>query len=682
MKNNKLTEKIQPQQLPLVPAWILLPLWFVSLTVPNIIYSGISFADTLHILKWTITGVPVAIAVLVAGVRLFIYGRDRITFKLDAMSTIWALILVYCALQPLWVHVNSPTGYVLEMVCFVTVWAFYVISVSSFPGNALRPIILLANFNAAFNVLFAELQIRDMNNLNFLEGTFLAPLRKYSSIILPTPGNYIGNTAQQNMFGLWISIAVLGATYLYIYDAWKETPDEHGKVVLFPALSIILGIICIKFAVVEMYVVAAILAAVFIVGAFVIVWKLKGAKHAYLAVLILILLSINAWGVIRSTSRSAIYSLIGGFLIMSIIAVWKFNRNYVIRLGAAFAVICVIYWTSFYAPIGNPSIWEKTKEVFENVQEMGQRRGIWTTGYSMLLEHPEGVGIGQFKWHYIEAQREGFKRFPYDWYDWQYTHWAHNEYLQFFCEGGYVGGILFVLMFLTSFIAAFVGFFRKREINISAVWGFSLASLISFCALFTRPYHRIENIVWILLAFAMSNREFFPAMKLKMTYELLKSSFSRKLIGVACVVSSIAGCVYISSGIYGNYLLRQALSTRNANLQMYLLNEANKHPIVREDTQRHIAYHYLQIGEQTNNKELLAQGFNILWQQFQREPHSEDISRLINFAQRFQIEDVLRELHSYFKPGTYHLERRPQVDSNGQVINALLMIGGPGNDAE
>ena len=681
MKNNNKIIKVD-EQIPLVPAWILMPLWFISLTLPNIIYSGISFADTLHILKWTITGVPVAIAVLVAGVRLFIYGRERIIFKLDAMSTIWATILIYCALQPLWVHVNSPTGYVLEMVCFVTVWAFYVISVSSFPENGLRPIIVLANINAAFNVMFAELQIRDMNNLNFLQGTILEPLRRYSSIILPTPGNYIGNTAQQNMFGLWISIAVLGAVYLYIYDAWKDAPNEHGKIVWIPAISILLGIVCIKFAVVDLYIVAGILAAVFILGAFALVWKLKGAKHAYFAVFVLILLGINAWGVIRSTSRSAIYSLIGGFLLMSIISAWKFNRNYVIRLGAAFAVICVIYWTSFYAPIGNPSIWEKTKEVFENVQEMGQRRGIWTTGYSMLLEHPEGVGIGQFKWHYIEAQRAGFKRFPYNWYEWQYTHWAHNEYLQFFCEGGYVGGILFVLMFLTSFLAAFIGLFRKKEINISAVWGFSLASLISFCALFTRPYHRIENIVWIVLAFAMSNREFFPAMKFKMSFELLKSRLSRKIIGVACVVASITGCLYISSGIYGNYLLRQALSTRNANLQLYLLNEANKHPIVREDTQRHLAYHYLNVGEQTDNKEYLAQGFNILWQQFQREPHSEDISRLINFAQRFQIEDVLRELYSYFKPGTYHLERRPQMDSSGKVVNALLMIGGPGKDAE
>ncbi|MBR0256934.1 MAG: O-antigen ligase family protein, partial [Synergistaceae bacterium] len=49
-------------QLPLVPSWILVPLWLVSLALPNLIYSGILFADTLHILKWTVTGVPIAIA--------------------------------------------------------------------------------------------------------------------------------------------------------------------------------------------------------------------------------------------------------------------------------------------------------------------------------------------------------------------------------------------------------------------------------------------------------------------------------------------------------------------------------------------------------------------------------------------------------------------------------------------
>ena len=74
------------------------------------------------------------------------------------------------------------------------------------------------------------------------------------------------------------------------------------------------------------------------------------------------------------------------------------------------------------------------------------------------------------------------------------------------------------------------------------------------------------------------------------------------------------------------------------------------------------------------------QGFNILWEQFNREPHSEDISRLLNFAQRYQIEPVIREIASYFKPGEYHLQRVPQRNSDGKVVQALLLLNGPGSD--
>ena len=154
-KINKIPDKYI--QVPLVPVWILLPLWFISLALPNLVYSGIKFADTLHVIKWTVTGVPIAIAVFVAGLRLLIYGKDKIRFKIDIFAIIWAVLLAYSALQPLWVKIFSPTGFALEMVCFLAVWAFYVISVSSFPDKGLRYVLLLGNLNAALNVLYAEL---------------------------------------------------------------------------------------------------------------------------------------------------------------------------------------------------------------------------------------------------------------------------------------------------------------------------------------------------------------------------------------------------------------------------------------------------------------------------------------------------------------------------------------------
>ena len=234
-------------------------------------------------------------------------------------------------------------------------------------------------------------------------------------------------------------------------------------------------------------------------------------------------------------------------------------------------------------------------------------------------------------------------------------------------------------MWLSWLFPAAQGLFHRERmsITINAVWGLSLVTLITFCAIFTRPFHRIENMVWITLAFALSNREFFTQ---RLKFDVLKSQSSRKVFGLIFVLSSIAGCIYISSGIYGNYILRKALSTQDERMQLYYLEEADKHPIVKEEAQRNLGYHYIQLGEQTNNNEALIKGFNILWEHFNREPHSEDISRLLNFAQRYQIEPVLREIASYFKPGDYHLQRVPQKDSQGKVVNALLLLNGPGSD--
>ena len=139
-------------KLPLVPPYILIPLWIISLAAPNLVYSGVKFADTLHILKWTVTGVPVGLAALIAGVRLLRYGKERIELKFDLFSIIWAIILIYCTAQMFWVEIKSPTGFALEMTCFATVWAFYVLTSSSFPDWGVRTIIILGNINASINI--------------------------------------------------------------------------------------------------------------------------------------------------------------------------------------------------------------------------------------------------------------------------------------------------------------------------------------------------------------------------------------------------------------------------------------------------------------------------------------------------------------------------------------------------
>ena len=600
------------KEVALIPQWLLLSLFAVSLCVPNLVYSGVLFADTLHILKWAITGVPVGIALFIVGMRFLRYG-NRITLNFDPFAILWAIVLAYCALMPLWVKIFSPTGYALEMTCFACMWAFYVLCANSFPEWGLRPILWLANINASINVVFAELQIRNMNNFQFMSGTIFADLIPYSSIILPTPGNYIGNTAQQNMFGLWVAIATLGAVWLFVFGKRK--------------------------------------------------W------HDYFA---LFFVAVNFWGLMGSTSRSASLALLSGLIFFLIITATKFDRSYLKRFGVAFIVIAIVFAISMQYSDRSSGIVSKTADILQHSETIGGRRGIWSTSASMLLEHPEGVGIGQYKWHYIEAQRYGFKIFPYDWFKWQYTHWAHNEFLQFFCEGGWAGGLLFMAMYLTGIIAALYALIKRKTIPENTVWAFCIIVLISFSATFTRPFHRIENIVWIALAFAITNREFLT--------QKVQSLKFRKLAAVICILASTAGIAYITSGIIGNRTLRLALSTQNPNLQMYYLEEAQKHPIVYEETMRNVGYHYMQLGEQTNDYDTINKGFSILWEHFNHEPHSEDISRLLNYAQKYQNEAVLREIASYFRPGTYHLGRVPQQNADGNTFMALLLLNGPGSD--
>ena len=671
-KPQRVPEKYKP--VPLVFGSVLLFLWIISLTWPNLIYSGVNFADTLHILKWAVTGVPIAIALMIAGYRMMRYGPERLKLKIDIFALIWLVILIYCGLMPLWVDIMSPSSYALEMVCFASVWAFYVLSVQSFPDSGLRPVIFLANINASINIVFAELQIRNLNNLSFLRGTSFADLQQFSSIILPTPGNYIGNTAQQNMFGLWCAVAVLGAVYLYVYDAHGN--DETPRKVMMPVCFMGLAVLVMKYSVLEGSAILGAVSLILVICSFVCVGKYYGS-------LILLLMSWNFWGLMNSTSRSATIALALGLILMLIVSMWKFDLSYVMRFAGVLLVLAAVFYVSLSSPRSGQIV-DKTVDIVKHAETIGNRRGIWLTSYAMFLEHPQGVGIGQYKWHYLEGQRYGFKMVNDSWYRRQYTHWAHNEFLQFFCESGIIGGTLLIIMWLSWFIPVLCVLFNRERQTIShnAVWGICLVTLITFCALFTRPFHRIENMVWITLAFALSNREFFSE---RYIYEAFGSSSKtgkpfRKLAGLGLILLSVSGCVYIWSGIYGNYMLRRAMMTQDEHLQMYYLQEASKHPIVYEETQRNIGYHRMQVGEQRNDSKELVEGFNILWEHFNREPHSEDISKLLNFAQRYQIEPVIREIASYFRPGDYHLQRVPQKDSTGRTVNALLLLNGPGKN--
>jgi hypothetical protein len=620
-KRHKNVKDIAEPNEALLPAYILIPLWLIALTLPNLIYSGVYWYETLHLTKWVVCGASVALAGLVVGIRLIYYGGKKLTFKVDGFAILWMALFAYLMMQPLWTDIWSISSFVQESFCFIAVIGFYIISLNSFPLRVARPLIWLANINGAINVLFAEIQTREWlwERYNDIIGSSL-------SIILPTPGNYIGNTGQQNMFGLWLAICIMNSAYLYV--AYAILPSGKKRSLPVTLLNIFF-------------------------------------------------LFVNCWGLWTSTSRSAMLSLLVGLLFLVIMFLFlKADWAFIKRMLTVSAVFLLAVLASYLI---NPQRFDvnigKTLDMIQNAETIGGRDGIWATSRAMFKMYPvRGVGIGQYKWHYLEAQRSMFDKYPDG--TWQYTHWAHNEFLQWFCESGIVGGSIMVIMLSWWLISVITAIVKKKEISSEAIWANALIVLLLFNALWTRPFHRIENILWLSLAFAIANREILLRIP-KLSFSGGKKSFSI-VTGVSFIIISIAGLFFLADGMYGDRQIRIALSTNNATIQRTFLEEAQRHTMVKLEAEKQLAYHYISYGETLKSEKDLVEGLERLLQYFKKEPHSQELNVLFEWGQKFQNMGVLNYLVGFLKPGSFTFRSIPDPTPDmGQEVPAPAQEGSP-----
>jgi hypothetical protein len=358
-------------------------------------------------------------------------------------------------------------------------------------------------------------------------------------------------------------------------------------------------------------------------------------------------------------------------MVMIFITLRQFGHDYAKRLGHVAALFILVLGLVMACNYNRAiELIAKTIDMVQNAESLGGRDGIWATSRAMFKMHPLwGVGIGQYKWHYLEAQREMLAAHPEK--VWQYTHWAHNEFLQWFCESGIVGGAFLTAMWGLWVISLLVMLWRRERVSAEVIWACALISLISFNALWTRPFHRIENILWLALAFALSNRDMAVTLSSRMAFQLENLT---RACGAVLLAASLGGLYYLGDGMVGDRTIREALSTQNANLQRTLLERASRRLMVENEAKKNLGYHYVQLGEHTQDYQTLWRGFNLLWQHFQREPHSEELRVLLELSQRFQNLDILRELASYLKPGTFRLEEQTALDSGGSVVSATILI--------
>lgn len=561
----------------------------ICLALPNIIYSGVTFFQTLHLMKWVFSLVPLALMMLNEGVRSFFDDEVCIKLRIDFFGWFWFAYLLFITLQPQWVSLKSVPGWQREWFFFAGCWAFYLIAFSLFRNSWLRPILWLASLCAALNGIIAECQIRN----------FVKPFGSFA-LIMQTPGNYIGNTGQQNMLGLWLAIALFSSLFLFVI---------YGD----------------KFR--------------------------KGWKNKAAILLNLLFFSIITWCLWNSTSRSAIL----GFFV-GIIAFWALlffsgrDRSRLRRFWIGVLVFVIVCTINMLSHGGEGWLfWDKSVDMFKNWDTFGGRIEIWKTSVEVFRTHPyAGVGLGQYKWHYLLGEHLALLRYPA--MSWQFTYWAHNEILQWFCEFGIPGGLALLAMGALWLIALFryVRVWGRKGLPEELLWSAAFLFLIWFDALWTRPFHRIENSLWISLAFALSNRHLFFGPRGIMQCRSMPTL--TRLIGLLLIALSIGGLYYGIDGIRGDLALRAAADSKDSVLKERWVQIARRSYMVKDLADRELALLTLKLGETKNNMEILAQGLNQLIDVFRQEPTMEDLQTLSFYAHTSRIKDLQNFLAPYQPP--------------------------------
>jgi O-antigen ligase len=583
-----------------VPQWLLAACFFVSFAVPNLVFSGRYWFDTLHIMKWTVTMAPIGILALFAGVMLAARPLNRLDFILDPFGALWLLLVLFVTAQPFFTPLTSYSTFAKEWFYFSCLFAVYMLAYNACKSARLhRALLWGANVNAAINVLFAEMLMTGAN--------------KGYSFILDVPGNYIGNTAQQEMFGLWTAMAVLNSIYLHLQYVGER--KENEKLTDRPGLLALIS-------------------------------------------LNLFFLAANSWGLWNSTARGGILSLFVAFAFL-VAGLWR--SGYAASIKRSYKVFGVLIFFLAVILAGGPvlgigrgsALVTKMMDMIQNPTSVGSRISIWRTSFEVLKIRPlTGVGIGHYKWHFLEGQRSLFSKHPElrddSQYDWQFTYWAHSEYIQWLCETGIVGTALLAVMavwWLYSFAMALI---QKKELPPEALWGSAMLFLLWFDALFSRPFHRIENSVWMALAFAVANRSLLPQ---RLKWTAVDSAWVYRAFGAFIAAVSIYGFVFLAGGIQGDWLIFDSLARPSTFREKDdLLKRAEKNLMSRDDAREQYAYLLVELGVVQKDSEVFAEGVGRLFEAYIRRPTSKLLFELTDYSRQIGNRDLFEILSTYLNP--------------------------------
>ncbi len=180
--------------------------------------------------------------------------------------------------------------------------------------------------------------------------------------------------------------------------------------------------------------------------------------------------------------------------------IFKSNKKWLVILVTVFLIITIIYSTENPLNKSRLTVIERAASTFDQEDpSINTRFLIWGTSLEMMKEKPLlGLGIGTFKYHYLDYQAEYLRQQPHYIKNSGKAAEAHNEYLQLGMEIGIVG-LLSFLGIIFSFYFLIYQFFEskknkevknKEKMMVIIIFGLlmGITCFLIHC-LFTFPFH-------------------------------------------------------------------------------------------------------------------------------------------------------------------------------------------------
>lgn len=276
-----------------------------------------------------------------------------------------------------------------------------------------------------------------------------------------------------------------------------------------------------------------------------LIYDWLGQQKWYYKILLSLFGIIIILTIILNGSRGSIFSLILSLLTFLIIYFYnknilsKFKRNLKITAFSTLLLLIIGFGIVLYQI---------------NPESSFGRILVWRISTPMLVDNPvAGVGYGEVAVEYLNYQVKFFENPDHRDYAYKAANLkqVHNEYLQAFCEGGIIGGILFLMIWFLALYKLFIFLksdSQKPNIEYFLMWAILTAILIH--GMVDSPLHvlPVAFIAYLLIGLIPDTQK---------VYKINTSSKSIKIMGLILSTVFFIFILYKSISQYPGYYFWQ-----------------------------------------------------------------------------------------------------------------------------